>query len=82
LRDSGNGGNDESWYQLDTYFPFDPYQLPLSKRWVDSDYVQWKGVPGLDEEEDEDESGDDEEGAEGEDGEVEDDTATDEDGDE
>ena len=34
--------------QLDAYFPFDPYQLPRSKRWLDGDYVEWKGVPGMD----------------------------------
>jgi RNA polymerase I-specific transcription initiation factor RRN3 len=79
LRDTGNGGNNESWHQLDAYFPFDPYQLPVSKRWVDPDYVQWKGIPGLDEEEDEDESGDEEDEEEVE---VNEDTATDEDGEE
>ncbi|RKF80334.1 RNA polymerase I-specific transcription initiation factor rrn3 [Golovinomyces cichoracearum] len=42
------------WYQLDSYFPFDPYQLPVSKRWVEADYVQWKGIPGLKEEYDND----------------------------
>jgi RNA polymerase I-specific transcription initiation factor RRN3 len=76
LRDTGNGAKNESWYQLDAYFPFDPYQLPISKRWVDPDYVQWKGIPGLDVEEEEDDSGDEEDD---EDGEFEDDTATDED---
>lgn len=60
LRDTGNGGNNESWHQLDAYFPFDPYQLPVSKRWVEDDYVQWKGIPGLNQEEDEDESSDEE----------------------
>ncbi|KUJ22276.1 RNA polymerase I-specific transcription initiation factor-like protein rrn3 [Mollisia scopiformis] len=77
LRDTGNGGNNESWHQLDAYFPFDPYQLPVSKKWVDADYVQWKGIPGLNEDEDEDEeSGDEEDGDEIE---VEDNTATDSD---
>jgi RNA polymerase I-specific transcription initiation factor RRN3 len=78
LRDTGNGGNSESWHQLDAYFPFDPYQLPVSKRWLEGDYVQWKGIPGLsqDDEDDEEESADDEEefGTEN-------DTATDDDGD-
>jgi RNA polymerase I-specific transcription initiation factor RRN3 len=60
LRETGNGGNDESWHQLESYFPFDPYQLPVSKRWVEGDYVQWKGIPGLVQEED-DESGDEDE---------------------
>lgn len=83
LRDTGNGGNNESWHQLDAYFPFDPYQLPVSKRWVEDDYVQWKGIPGLDQEEDDDdESGDDEDDEEGGAEVDEEDTATDEDGDE
>ncbi|RFU33693.1 hypothetical protein B7463_g2615, partial [Scytalidium lignicola] len=57
LRDAGNGVNDETWYQLEAYFPFDPYQLPISKRWIENDYVPWTGVPGLhQDEEDEDES--------------------------
>ncbi|KAI9720014.1 MAG: hypothetical protein M1812_003140 [Candelaria pacifica] len=38
---------DESQYQLDTYFPFDPYCLPISKRWIKDDYLEWKGIPGL-----------------------------------
>jgi len=41
----------ESIYQLDAYFPFDPYNLPRSKRWIEGDYVEWKGIPGLDDEE-------------------------------
>jgi len=56
LRDTGNGGNNESWHQLDAYFPFDPYQLPKSKRWIENDYVRWRGIPGLNQD-DEDESG-------------------------
>ncbi|EKD19220.1 uncharacterized protein L3040_009340 [Drepanopeziza brunnea f. sp. 'multigermtubi'] len=78
LRDTGNGGNNDSWHQLDAYFPFDPYQLPISKRWIEGDYVQWKSIPGLDEDE---EDSDDESGDEDDDDEVdvEEDTATDED---
>lgn len=59
LRDSGVGsgatGDDESWYQLDAYFPFDPYQLPTSKKWIENDYVSWKGIPGLIHDDDDDE---------------------------
>ncbi|KAI9043791.1 rDNA-binding RNA polymerase I transcriptional factor [Aspergillus affinis] len=40
--------------QLDAYFPFDPYQLPHSSRWVKDDYVEWRGIPGLDDQEDSD----------------------------
>lgn len=88
LRDSGfasrvatEDGDQESWHQLEAYFPFDPYQLPKSRRWVESDYVNWRGVPGLhqDEEEEEDDStdaGDDDD--EDDDDDVEVDTATDE----
>jgi RNA polymerase I-specific transcription initiation factor RRN3 len=49
LRDSGFGkddGDEESWHQLDAYFPFDPYQLPVSARWIEGDYNEWKGIPG------------------------------------
>ena len=53
---------DEAGYQLDAYFPFDPYQLPRSRRWLEGDYVEWRGVPGMqvegeesDDEEDEEE---------------------------
>ena len=31
-------------YQLDAYFPFDPYQLPKSKRWIEGDYKEWKSL--------------------------------------
>jgi RNA polymerase I-specific transcription initiation factor RRN3 len=54
LRESGfiNGkkadGEEESWHMLDAYFPFDPYQLPVSRRWIAADYVEWKGLPGDD----------------------------------
>lgn len=40
----------ESLQMLDGFFPFDPYHLPLSKRWLGGDYREWTGVPGLDEE--------------------------------
>jgi len=55
IRDSGVSGRSESWHQLDAQFPFDPYQLPFSKHWVESDYVEWQGIPGLEEEDDESE---------------------------
>lgn len=40
---------DESHQHLDEYFPFDPYHLPRSKRWIEGDYREWAGIPGLDE---------------------------------
>ncbi|KFY06893.1 hypothetical protein V492_07668 [Pseudogymnoascus sp. VKM F-4246] len=87
LRDSGfstgvatEDGEEESWHQLEAYFPFDPYQLPKSRRWVENDYVAWRGVPGLrqDDEEEEDDStdaGEDDDGDDDDDVEI--DTATD-----
>lgn len=62
-RAGGDGGN-----QLDAYFPFDPYHLPRSLRWLDGDYVEWKGIPGLDgrgggNEDDDDDDTDDSDGA-------------------
>ncbi len=38
---------DESHQHLDEYFPFDPYHLPKSKRWVEGDYREWTDIPGL-----------------------------------
>ncbi|KAI9167033.1 RNA polymerase I-specific transcription initiation factor rrn3 [Paramyrothecium foliicola] len=77
LRDAGYEAQDESFHQLDPYFPFDPYQLPISKRWLAGDYVHWKAVPGLNAE-DEDDSDDmeDDDGDE----EIEEGTATDSEG--
>ncbi|KAF2118432.1 RNA polymerase I-specific transcription initiation factor RRN3 [Lophiotrema nucula] len=58
----------EQVFLLDAYFPFDPYLLPRSQRWLDGDYVDWKPVPGMEppavnedeeEEEHEDEDEDD-----------------------
>lgn len=51
----------ESHYQLEAYFPFDPYHLPQSKRWLEGEYNEWKLPRGMkqdDEEEEEDESED------------------------
>ncbi|KAK6420557.1 DNA independent RNA polymerase I transcription factor [Oleoguttula sp. CCFEE 5521] len=62
----------DAHHQLEAYFPFDPYHLPKSKKWVEADYNEWKlprGMNGDDEEEySEDESAeesDDEELEEG-----------------
>ncbi|OAA64804.1 RNA polymerase I specific transcription initiation factor RRN3 [Cordyceps fumosorosea ARSEF 2679] len=76
LREAGYD-HEESFHQLDPYFPFDPYQLPISKRWLDDDYVHWKSVPGLNADDDSDDSDDmDEE----DDNELEEATATDSEG--
>jgi RNA polymerase I-specific transcription initiation factor RRN3 len=60
------GKKGEEAFLMDAYFPFDPYVLPRSKRWVEHDYVQWRPVPGMpvekdddDEEEDDDDDDDD-----------------------
>lgn len=68
---------DESHQHLDAYFPFDPYHLPKSKRWVEGDYREWSGIPGLDDEQASESDSDDDEGAESE---VEEGTGTDETG--
>ncbi|KAL4915765.1 RNA polymerase I-specific transcription initiation factor RRN3 [Aspergillus aurantiobrunneus] len=49
---------DDLGYQLDAYFPFDPYQLPRSRRWLEGDYVHWRGIPGLDDRDDDDDDSD------------------------
>ncbi|KAI8635352.1 RNA polymerase I-specific transcription initiation factor RRN3 [Xylariaceae sp. FL1651] len=75
LRDLSFDMNDESWQQLGSYFPFDPYQLPKSKRWVEQDYLPWRPIPGLNPDElgeDSSEEQDDDDEA------VDEDTATDE----
>lgn len=54
--------DNESYQLLDGFFPFDPYHLPISKRWISGDYREWKGVPGLDDEDEgQDSQTDDEE---------------------
>lgn len=49
------------------FFPFDPYKLKRSMRWVNRYYVEWEPLPGLDpddseDDEDEEEEEDDEDG--------------------
>ncbi|CAI7567430.1 unnamed protein product [Penicillium glandicola] len=58
---------DNSGYQLDAYFPFDPYQLPRSRRWLEGDYVEWRGIPGLDDANDSDSGADESDDEDGED---------------
>lgn len=60
-RDSGYSAQGEKWYQLDAYFPFDPYHLPLSKKWVQPDYLDWRKIPGLQDEEEGSEGEEDDE---------------------
>ncbi|KAI6380419.1 hypothetical protein MCOR25_001614 [Pyricularia grisea] len=47
LRDTCYDPYDESGLQLEAYFPFDPYQLPTSKRWIQDDYVRWETLTGM-----------------------------------
>ena len=53
---------DLSWMgddgMLEGYFPYDPYQLPISKHWIQDNYVEWQGIAA--EEEAEVDSEDDE----------------------
>ena len=78
LRDAGYAALDESFHQLEPYFPFDPYQLPISKRWLTNDYLDWKALPELDADDDGDGTEDaEEDGAADE--EIEEETATDSD---
>jgi RNA polymerase I-specific transcription initiation factor RRN3 len=87
LRDTGYDPQDEKWTHLDPYFPFDPYQLPISRRWLEESetYVPWTSIPGLngvDEDDDKSdadgsEAGDDDERDDGDEDELEEDTATD-----
>ncbi len=55
LRDSGFEFDNEKWTQLEPYFPFDPFQLSKSKRWLDlpNTYVSWKPFALLNKDEDE-----------------------------
>lgn len=53
-----SGKREEESFQLDNYFPFDPYRLPTSKRWIEGDYVQWKNPAGLRDDDDDDDSSD------------------------
>ncbi|KAK1067577.1 DNA independent RNA polymerase I transcription factor [Friedmanniomyces endolithicus] len=50
----------EAHLQLEAYFPFDPYHLPRSKRWVEGDYNEWKLPAGMMPEDDEGEESSDE----------------------
>jgi RNA polymerase I-specific transcription initiation factor RRN3 len=49
----------DAHHQLEAYFPFDPYQLPLSKKWLQGEYNTWELPHGMraddDDEEDDDE---------------------------
>jgi RNA polymerase I-specific transcription initiation factor RRN3 len=74
LRDTSAGVQSEEAHQLYPYFPFDPYQLPVSQRWLKGDYVQYQSVPGLNVDLEDDDSSGEEDAEQATD--VEEDTAT------
>lgn len=47
LRETTQSSDQESAYLLDAFFPFDPYQLPISKQWVEGEYRKWEGFPRI-----------------------------------
>ncbi|KAK3329354.1 RNA polymerase I-specific transcription initiation factor RRN3 [Apodospora peruviana] len=65
LRDTGFEFDNEKWTHLEACFPFDPFQLPLAKKWLDleNNYVTWQPMAVLnrddDGEDDESEADDD-----------------------
>lgn len=64
LNNSASDG-EMSWLgengMLEGYFPYDPYHLPISKHWIEGDYVEWQGVPGEQVDSDPDSDSDEEE---------------------
>ncbi|KAK0670435.1 putative RNA polymerase I-specific transcription initiation factor rrn3 [Cercophora samala] len=73
LRDTGFEFDNEKWTHLEACFPFDPFQLPIARRWLDleNNYVTWSPIsvlrkPGEEDsdEDDEEEDSDEEEGSE------------------
>ncbi|KAL2199245.1 RNA polymerase I-specific transcription initiation factor RRN3-domain-containing protein [Corynascus similis CBS 632.67] len=71
LRDTGLEFDDEKWTHLEACFPFDPFQLPVAKRWLDleNSYVAWRPMALLDRDGDEDIEDEDEDGEDDEDNE-------------
>jgi len=47
--------------ELNTFFPFDPYKLPKSSRYIDGVYREWSAVAINDGDDDEGEDGDEDE---------------------
>ncbi|KAI9668808.1 MAG: hypothetical protein M1831_000877 [Alyxoria varia] len=41
---SGAGSGANRFNTMEAYFPFDPYRLPVSKRWLEGEYREYKGV--------------------------------------
>ncbi|KYG43135.1 hypothetical protein M433DRAFT_72346 [Acidomyces richmondensis BFW] len=49
----------EGHLQLEAYFPFDPYHLPKSKRWIENEYNEWKLPSGMKQDDGDDDDNDD-----------------------
>ncbi len=68
LRDTGFEFDDDKWTHLEACFPFDPFQLPVARRWLDlqNSYVSWQPMPVLDKhlrgDDDDEEEGEEEDG--------------------
>jgi RNA polymerase I-specific transcription initiation factor RRN3 len=82
LRDSGFEMDTEKGTHLDASFPFDPFQLPVAKRWLDlpNTYIPWQPFAILNRDDEDDEGDDGETGEETETEEnasIQEDTATD-----
>lgn len=53
----GNFRHKQEFLDLEAYFPFDPVVLPVSKKIIDKNYVEWSQVNPVDEDEEDDDSG-------------------------
>jgi RNA polymerase I-specific transcription initiation factor RRN3 len=51
----------DAHHQLEAYFPFDPYQLPQSKKWLEGEYNTWELPHGMRADDDDDEDDDEDE---------------------
>jgi RNA polymerase I-specific transcription initiation factor RRN3 len=47
LRETGEQLHEDRWAPLQAEFPFDPYQLPISRRWLEKEslYITWSSLP-------------------------------------
>ena len=66
LRDSGYADpSDTKWAHVEACFPFDPYQLPVSKRWLalQDNYISWSPIAVLNRPDDNDDNDSEEEEA-------------------
>lgn len=53
----GNFRHKQEFLDLEAYFPFDPVVLPVSKKIIDKNYVEWSQVNPVEEDDDDDDSG-------------------------